>query len=81
METTSIADRRIEAANYWFAQMDRALQHATEYRLKAVAYQNGELDHNLTEVAAHPQLEVDPFEDDTPLTCGLEDPDYCDTCQ
>ena len=24
---------------------------------------------------------VDPFEDDTPLACGLEDADYCESCQ
>ena len=22
-----------------------------------------------------------PFEDDTPLACGLEDADYCESCQ
>ena len=25
--------------------------------------------------------EGDPFEDDTPLVCGIENPEYCDTCQ
>lgn len=24
---------------------------------------------------------VDPFDDDTPLSCGIEDPDHCDSCQ
>lgn len=23
----------------------------------------------------------DPFEDDTPLSCGLDTPDYCESCQ
>ena len=23
----------------------------------------------------------DPFEDDTPLECGLEDPEECEACQ
>lgn len=24
---------------------------------------------------------VDPFEDDEPLACGIEDPEACDSCQ
>lgn len=24
---------------------------------------------------------VDPFEDDEPLVCGLEDPESCESCQ
>jgi len=27
----------------------------------------------------HP--DIDPFEDDTPLVCGLEDPEVCESCQ
>tara|TARA_R110000824_G_scaffold53630_1_gene148324 strand:+ start:523 stop:687 length:165 start_codon:yes stop_codon:yes gene_type:complete len=27
----------------------------------------------------HPEL--DPFEDDTPLECGLEEPEVCESCQ
>lgn len=23
----------------------------------------------------------DPFDDDTPLVCGIEDPEHCDSCQ
>ena len=23
----------------------------------------------------------DPFEDDTPIECGLENPDICESCQ
>lgn len=23
----------------------------------------------------------DPFEDDTPLACGIDNPDYCESCQ
>ncbi len=25
--------------------------------------------------------EQDPFDDDTPLVCGVENPEYCATCQ
>ena len=24
---------------------------------------------------------IDPFDDDTPLACGIENPDHCDSCQ
>lgn len=24
---------------------------------------------------------VDPFDDDTPLVCGIEDPEHCESCQ
>ena len=24
---------------------------------------------------------LNPFEDDEPLECGLENPDYCESCQ
>ena len=26
-------------------------------------------------------FEIDPFEDDTPLVCGLDEVDECDSCQ
>ncbi len=33
----------------------------------------------------HPELMgergVDPFRDDTPLECGVESPEVCDSCQ
>jgi len=25
--------------------------------------------------------EIDPFTDDTPIECGLENPDVCESCQ
>jgi hypothetical protein len=25
--------------------------------------------------------DLDPFDDDTPLECGIEDPEVCDSCQ
>lgn len=24
---------------------------------------------------------IDPFDDDTPLACGIENPDHCESCQ
>ena len=28
-----------------------------------------------------PELMGDPFEDDTPIECGLENPEICESCQ
>lgn len=38
--------------------------------------------HVVHDVTIHPdQLVFDPFLDDTPLTCGVENPDACESCQ
>ncbi|MGYP001191404602 len=35
----------------------------------------------MEEMGERPDLLVDPFLDDTPLECGLENPDFCESCQ
>ena len=34
---------------------------------------------SLNEMGERP--EIDPFADDTPIECGLENPDICESCQ
>jgi hypothetical protein len=34
---------------------------------------------SLNEMGERPEL--DPFMDDTPIECGLENPDVCESCQ
>ena len=34
---------------------------------------------SLNEMGERP--EIDPFADDTPIECGLENPDVCESCQ
>ncbi len=36
-------------------------------------------DEEENQMGEHPDL--DPFVDDTPLVCGLEDPEVCESCQ
>ena len=35
----------------------------------------------MEEMGERPDLLVDPFLDDAPWECGLESPDFCESCQ
>ena len=35
----------------------------------------------VAEIQGLVEVVPDPFEDDEPLVCGVENPEYCDTCQ
>ena len=35
----------------------------------------------LEEMGERPDLLTDPFLDDTPLECGVDNPDICESCQ
>ena len=35
----------------------------------------------MEEMGERPDLLVGPFLDDAPLECGLENPDFCESCQ
>lgn len=43
-----------------------------------------QLDHvppiTIRKEAVREEDSVDPFEDDEPLVCGIEDVDYCESC-
>jgi len=32
-------------------------------------------------ILAEMEADLDPFDDDTPLVCGIENPDTCESCQ
>lgn len=41
----------------------------------------GPLSDTGDEIVTSEHSDLDPFDDDTPLECGIEDPEVCDSCQ
>ena len=46
-----------------------------------VLYEGKWVPYYVREEALGERPELDPFDDDTPLVCGVEDPEICDSCQ